>query len=186
MNIKFDVDLFRNDPRGLISVLSQLYRHGAWSLGHHREIEEIVCRTPSSAFKFCHLVSRAYGVSRDAEKVFVKNPSIGIRYLRLVSRTEFLDEKVQKRFWRKVMKNPDIAYEWARAFGRRLPEGEEVFVGNIRCARDYSLYVIKGGFPEKIHQMLVLRSFENLESWEKKYLNDYLRYAEESSKKATV
>lgn len=186
MNVNFDVDRFAKDPRGLIDVLSNLYRVGAYHLGHHREVEEIVCRTPSSALKFCQMVNHAYGVSREAEKVFVKNPSIGIRYLRLVSRTEFLDEKVQKRFWRKVMKNPDIAYAWARAFGRRLPEGEEVFVGNIRCARDYSLYVIKGGFPEKIHQMLVLRSFENLEGWDRKHLSEYLRYAEESSKKTAV
>jgi len=183
MNINFDIERFRNDPRGLIFVLSQLQRVGAWHLGHHREIEEIVCKTPSSALKFCHLVSRAYGVSKDAEKVFVKNPSIGIRYLRLVGRSEFLEEKVQKRFWRKVLKSPDLALEWSRAFGRRLPEGEEVFVSSIQRARDYSFYVIKGAFPENIHRMFVLRSFENLEAWDKRYLTEYLRYAESSSKK---
>lgn len=186
MNISFEVDRFRNDPRGLIDVLSNLYRVGAYHLGNHGEVEEIVCRTPSSALKFCQMVNHAYGVSREAEKVFVKNPSIGIRYLRLVGRTDFLDEKVQKRFWRKVLKSPDLALEWSRTLGRRLPEGEEVFVGDMRCAREYSFHVIKGAFPEKVHQMLFLRSFENLDGWDKKYLSDYLRYAEESSKKSMV
>jgi hypothetical protein len=183
MNINFDTDRFKNDPRGLIDVLSNLYRVGSWSLGHHRDIEEIVCRTPSIALKFCHLVNHAYGVSKDAEKVFVKNPSIGIRYLRLVGRSEFLEEKVQRRFWRKVLKSPDLALEWARTFGRRLPEGEEVFVKSICCARDYSFYVIRGAFPENIHRMFVLRSFENLDSRERGYLTEYLQYAESSSKK---
>lgn len=187
MNINFDVEQFKADPRGLIDVLSNLYRVGAYHLGNHREIEEIVCRTPSSALKFCQMVNHAYGVSREAEKVFVKNPSIGIRYLRLVGRTEFLDEKIQKRFWKKIMKHAEMAYEWARAFGRRLSEAEEeVFVGDVRLAKDYAYYVIKGPFPERIHHMLVLRSFENMGGWEKKYLNDYLQYAEASSKKATV
>lgn len=187
MNITFEVEKFRNDPRGLIDVLSNLQRVLAWRVGNHREIEEVVCRTPSSALKYCQMVSHSYGVSRESEKVFVKNPGIGIRYLRIVNRTEFLDEKVQKRFWKKVVKKADLAYEWCRAFGRRLSEAEEeVFVEDIRMAKEYSQRVIKGPFPEKIHHMLVLKSFENLEGWDKRYLTEYLRYAEESSKKATV
>jgi hypothetical protein len=130
MNITFEVEKFCNDPRGLIDVLSSLNSVRAWHVGNHREIEEVVCRTPSSALKYCQMVSHSYGVSRESEKVFVKNPGIGIRYLRIVNRTEFLDEKVQKRFWKKVVKKADLAYEWCRAFGRRLSEAEEeVFVG---------------------------------------------------------
>lgn len=184
MNVNFDTERFENDPKGLIEVLSNLYRVGAWSLGHHREIEEIVCRTPSSALKFCHLVNHAYGVSGDAEKVFVKNPSIGIRYLRLVGRSEFLEEKVQKRFWRKVLKSPDLALEWATAFGRRLPEGDEiVLAGRIQSAKHYAMKIVGGRLPDPVHERIVLRSFENLDRWEKRALEDYLNFAERTSKK---
>lgn len=184
MRIDFDVSQFKDDARGLIDVLAALYRNRAWRLGHHKEIEEVVCRTPSVALKFCQMVNGAFGVSREAERVFVKNPSIGIRYLRLVTRSSFLDEKVQARFWRKVTRDPELAYQWCRAFGRRLSEDEEaVFAGSFRHAKDYAAYVIRGPFPDKVHQMLVLRSFENLEEWDKRYLSEYMRFAESCSKK---
>lgn len=184
MIVSFDVEKFKGDPRALIDVLSSLYRVGGWRLGHYAEVEEVVCRTPSSALKFCRMVNHSYGISSSAEKVFLKNPGIGIHYLRLVGRSEFLDEKVQKRFWRKITRSPDLAYEWARTFNRRLSEQEEeVFVKNISRARDYALYVARGAFPEKIHKMLVLRSFESLDNLSKSYLSEYLRYAESSSKK---
>lgn len=184
MRLGFEVSSFKDNPSSLIDVLHTLQRVGEWRVGHYGEVEEVVCRTPSSALKFCCMVNHAYGVSKSAEKVFLKNPSVGIRYLRLVCRKEFLDENVQKRFWGKVTRNPEFAYDWASTFNMRLSESEEaVFVKSIRRARDYSMFVIKGAFPEKVHKMLVLRSFESLDSFEKSQLSEYLRYAESCSKK---
>lgn len=179
MNISFDTSAFVNDPRGLIGVLQNLHLNGAWSLGHHREIEAVVCRTPSSALRYCRDVQGPYGVSRESERVFLKNPGIAIRYLKIVGRRHFLDEDTQRRFWRKVVKDPDAAYEWANAFRTRLSEEEEeVFVENVAKAKDYAFFIIKDAFPERIHRMLVLRSFENLDPWEKCCLTEYIRWAE--------
>lgn len=187
MKIEFDTASFGRDARGLTDVLSVLYRHREWNLGHHKEVEEIVCRTPSSALKFCQMVNHSYGISREAEKVFLKNPRIGIRYLRIVGRSHLLDEKIQARFWKKIARSPDLAYQWARAFGKRLPEeDEEVFLQSFRLIKEYAFYVIRGPFPEKIHQKIVLRSFEQIDDWEKRFLSEYLRFAESSSKKDTV
>lgn len=186
MIVSFDLQAFKANPKGLISVLSHLRGMNQWPLQHNREVEEIVCRTPTSTLNYCRYVVGRYGVSKEAERVFLKNPSVGIRYLRFMGREDFPDEDTQRRFWKKVVRNPEWAYEWCHQFRRRLPEGEEVFLKSIRRARDYSLFVIKGPFPEKIHHQLVLKSFENLASWEKKSLTEYLSYAASSEKSATA
>lgn len=179
MNIHFDTSLFEKNPKGLIAVLSNLRRIGSWSVRHERDIERIVCRTPNSALNYCRNVNYAFGVSREAERVFLKNPGIGIRYLRLVGRRSFLDEDTQSRFWRKVVRSPDLCYEWGQAFQQRVSEEEEeVFVKDVRVARNYAFFVIKGPFPEKAHNMLVLRSFEEMDPYSKKCLTEYIQYSE--------
>lgn len=179
MNIHFDTSVFEKNPKGLISVLYNLRMVGSWSVRHERDVEQIVCRTPSSALKYCLSVTRTYGISREAERVFLKNPSIGIRYLRLVGRRNFLDEDTQGRFWRKVVKSPDLCYEWSQAFHLRVSEDEEeVFVKDVRAARDYAFFIIKGPFPEKVHNMLVLRSFEEMDSYSKKCLTEYIQWSD--------
>jgi hypothetical protein len=177
--ISFEVSAFEKNPRGLISVLSNLHGAGCWSSFHDPEVERIACRTPSSAYNLCRYVNRAHGVSRSAERVFLKNPSIGVRYLRLVNRRSFLDPDTQERFWKKVMKSPDLSYSWANTFRERLSEDhEEVFVNDVRIAKNYALFVIKGPFPVKIHQMLILRSFEDMDSYSKSCLREYMKYSE--------
>ena len=179
MNIHFDTAAFERDPRGLIAVLSNLRRVGVWSLRHEKDIERIVCRTPSSALNFCRFVNGAFGVSREAERVFLKNPSIGVRYLRVANRKSFLDEDTQRRFWRKVVKNPDICYQWCQAFQQRVSEEEEeVFVKDVVLAKSYAFFIIKGPFPEKVHNMLVLRSFEDMNNYSKSCLTEYIRWSE--------
>lgn len=179
MNIHFDTSVFEKDPKGLISVLSNLNRIGSWSVRHEREIERIVCRTPSSALNYCRYVNGAFGVSREAERVFLKNPTIGIRYLRLVSRKSFHDDDTQARFWRKVVRSPDLCYQWGQAFQQRVSEEEEeVFVKDVRVAKNYAFFVSREPFPEKIHNMLVLRSFEDMDSYSKKCLTEYIKWAD--------
>lgn len=179
MTASFDISAFSKKPKNLIVVLSNLQRVGQWPRDYNRQVEEITCRTPNSALNYCRYVVGAFGVSREAEKVFLDNPAIGIRYLRLVARSHFLEETTQKRFWRKVVKKPELAYAWSVAFGKRLSEDEEqVFVKDVIRAKDYAKSIIKGPFPDKVHRMLMLRSFEQMGGYEKSCLKDYLTFAE--------
>lgn len=181
MQITFEVDNFsrRSGPRDLTNVLHYLLRYRCVeSPKNNREIEKITCSTPSAALRYCRYVAND-GISPEGEVVFLKNPSIAVRYLRMVGRPEFLDAKVQKRFRKKFKKNPRLAYEWSRAFNTRLSEEEEeAFCHDLSAARDYAMNVIRGKFPEKVHSMILLSSFEDLGTWQKKCLSDYIKYSE--------
>jgi len=178
MRIGFEVSSFKGRAKSLISVLAGLRAAGEWPLQHHREVEEIVCRTPSSALNYCRYVVGGFGVSGEAERVFLNNPGIGIRYLGFVRRDHFLVEDTQRRFRKKVVKNPELALEWARSFRKRLSEEEEmVFVESPFCAKEYARHVIFGPFPEKVHHALVLKSFGDLPEWDARYLKDYINWS---------
>lgn len=178
MNIHFETSVFEKDPKGLISVLCNLHRIGFWSVDHYRDIERVVCRTPSSALNYCRYVNGAFGVSREAERVFLKNPVLGIRYLRLVNRRSFLDPDTQSRFWRKVVKNPHSCYQWCHLFRERVSaEEEEVFGGDIPVAVDYAFFIIKAPFSEKVHNMLIMSSFGDMDDWSRKKLRSYMEWS---------
>jgi hypothetical protein len=178
MRIGFEVSSFKGMPKTLISVLSGMRAAGEWPLQHHKEVEEIVCSTPILALNYCRHVVGGFGVSGEAERVFLKNPGIGIRYLGIVHRDHFLVEDTQRRFWKKVVKNPELALEWARSFRKRLSEEEEmVFVESPLCAKEYAMRVIHEPFPEKVHHALVLKSFGELCEWDARYLKDYINWS---------
>jgi hypothetical protein len=176
MFITFDVKNFR--PNDLISTLYYLKKSGSGFDHHNPDIEEITCRTPSSAYKYTRFVATT-GISKKAERIFLRNPNIAVRYLTRINKREFSDPDTQKRFWKKILKKPDLAYSWCSAFKTRLSETEEeIFLGDVKRARDYAMFVICGRFPEKIHNMLVLKSFEDMDRWKKNWLQEYIRYAE--------
>lgn len=178
MHITFDIEKFKGNPNGLTSILSHLKYANSYLPMPNKEIEAITCTTPSAALKFCRYVNTTTGISAESEKVFLKNASLGIRYLRVVKRKHMLDSEVQRRFWRKVVRKPELALEWGRAWGRLSEEEEEVFVKSMRCAKEYSYYVIKGRFPEKVHQMILLSSFDKLLGYDKRCLEEYIKYSE--------
>ena len=175
MEITFDIAQFEKRPQQLISVMCNLARVGAWIPSHVEEIEVITCRTPSSAYKYVRYVTGKIGVSAKTEAVFLKNPNIGLRYLRMVNRN-LQDEKIHARFWKKVVKKPELALEWARNFNQRLSEKEEeVFVKNMRCMWQYAQYVIGGRFPESVHNMILLKSYEKMPSYENHAIQEYIK-----------
>lgn len=177
MQINFDIENFKNRPAGLVAVLSHLKSVGCYVPSRSLEIEAIACRTPSAALKFCRYVHAS--VCPETEKVFLKNPKLGIRYLRMAHRQEMQDAKVQKRFWRHITRKPELALEWSQHTGRRLSEQEEeVFVKDMRCMNQYAQRVIKGKFPDSVHQMIILRSFEQMTRYQKQSLEDYIKFAE--------
>jgi len=187
MSVYFEISAFKNNPKGLIAVLSNLRAVGSWTPRDDKEVEDIVCRTPSSALSFCGQVNGAYGISAGAERVFLKNPKLGIRYLRTVNRSSFRDPDTQKRFWRKVTRDAGLCLDWAFSFGRRLSEEEEaVFVDDPVRANQYATRVIRGPFPEKVHHMLLLKSFDNLDRYSKNCLDLYIKFAEKCAAGAST
>ena len=176
MQVTFDINKFEGNARALTDVLYHLKQTGTYFDPNKPEITSITCKTPSSAYRYARYVCRS-GISEKAERVFLKNPNIAIKYLSMVRKKQFSNDDTQKRFWRKVVKNPYFAYEWANAFNSRLSEQEEeIFIDHMKLVRDYAWYVIKGKFPEKIHNILLLKSFELKEGWEKGCLQEYIKY----------
>lgn len=185
MQITFDTDRFESRSRKgdvcLVNTLHYLKRFGC--IGSDQplpEVEKLACRTPSGTIRYCKLFA-SRGVSAATEEVFLKNPELGVRYLKMVCRSEFLDPQVQRKFRRKFRSNPAVAYLWAKTFGIRLTEEEEVcFRKDMVSARDYARGVIGGRFPDRVHEMLILASFGNVGEYEKKALADYVRFAEQT------
>ena len=183
MNLYVEIEKFKNNPKALTSVLYYMRAQGCHVPWRSPEIEAITCKTPSSALRHTSWVSPD-GVSEASERVFLKNPSLGIRYLKKTRRESFQNEDTQRRFWRKVVKKAELAYQWASAFGKRLSEDEEVvFLQSMHTMKDYAFFVIKEPFSEKIHNMILLKSYEPLQSWDKKSLNEYLKWAESRREK---
>lgn len=177
MQITFEVSNFANNPKALVSALYSLKNAGTYFDSANTDITDITCKTPSAAYRYARWISTS-GLTAKAERVFLKNPNIGLKYLKLIRKKEFQDADTQKRFWKKIAKDAFLAYTWAHAFQTRLSEAEEeIFIDNVGKAKDYAMFVIKGRFPEKIHNALVLKSFENLTSWQKKSLQEYISYA---------
>lgn len=178
MQITFDTENFRNHAQGFISVLGYLRHTKAYEVVAHDDIESITCRTPSIAYKYTRYAAKQ-GISAKAEAVFLKNPKIGVQYLSYIKRDHFLDDKVQKRFHKKIVKNPTLAVSYCRTFNKRLSEDEEVvFIKCMSSMRNYAWNVIKGVFPEKVHNMLVLKSYEDMPDYQKARLKEYLKMSE--------
>ena len=178
MQLFIEVEKFANNPKALTNVLYYMRNHGCHVPYRSPEIEAITCKTPSAALRHTNFVAPE-GVSEAAERVFLKNPVLGIRYLRKIRRERFQNDDTQRRFWKKIVKKADLAYQWAHAFGKRLSEDEEVvFLESMHRMKEYAYFVIKGRFSEKIHNMILLKSYEPLSEWEKKALNEYVKYAE--------
>ena len=89
------------------------------------------------------------------------------------------DEKLQKRFDKKVYNNPYFAYEYAENVleSRLSEEHEKVFLKDYDFAYRYACKIIKGKFSDNVHKMLVLSSFEENEK-DKKSLKKYIECCE--------
>jgi hypothetical protein len=182
MNLFIEVDKFQNNPKALSSVLYHLRNNGCHVPYRAPEIEAITCKTPSAALRHTSWVSPD-GVSEAAERVFLKNPSLGIRYLRKIRKERFQNEDTQRRFWKKIVKKAQLAYQWAQAFQKRLSEDEEVvFLESMQRMKEYAFFIIKDRFPEKVHNMILLKSYAPMSEWEKKALNEYVKWSETKSK----
>jgi hypothetical protein len=192
MEITFNTDAYdstnktiqRRRAKRLIFVLRNLLDHGQFQKGIYPDIERLMT-VPSLALKYVRMVAMETGMSPEGEKIFLKNPSVALQYLKSVKRPDFLDPKIQKRWRRMVGRNPLIALEWCKAFNQRLTEDEEqMFTKDMYAMKDYAMFVIRGPFPQKVHEMILLQSFDDpkgrnshARDHQKWALQDYLRYA---------
>lgn len=184
MQISFDTENFLGGAKALTVVLQVLRDFEAYAPDPHKEVEEICCRTPSDALRYTQKVTRNRGISAEAEKVFIKNVGLGLRYLRYLKKNSFADPTFNQKFIKKVKRNPVTALEWSKEHGRLTEKEEEVFIKDFPSMREYAMRIIKGPFPEKIHNMILLKSFDsNLDSWQKKWLTDYVGFVERFNKK---
>ena len=187
MQIVFETDNFssrgRKGDHCLANVLHYLKRFGCLATDHSLpEVEKVACLTPSGTIRYCRLFA-SKGVTAETEAIFLKNPELGLRYLKMVGRSSFLDPVVQKKFRKKFRSNPRVAYEWAKAFHIRLTEEEEeCFRKDLSAANNYARSVIGGRFPEKIHEMIILASFGNMDVYQKKSLSEYIKLAGDAGK----
>ena len=178
MQLSIDTLKFVGRPKPLTNILYYMRINGCYIPYRSPEIESITCTTPSAALRYTSFVSPD-GLSEAAERVFLKNPVLGIRYLKKIRREMFQNDDTQSRFWKKIMKKADLAYFWAQSFRKRLNEKEEeVFLQSMTRMKEYSYFVIKGRFPEKMHNMILLNSYAPLPEHEKRSLNEYIKYAE--------
>jgi hypothetical protein len=44
--------------------------------------------------------------------------------------------------------------------------------------KDYAQRIIKGKFPQKVHDMILLKSFESMDAWPKENLQRYMKFVE--------
>jgi hypothetical protein len=189
MEITFNTDAYdspnkniqRRRAKRLIFLLRNLMDHGQFTPGIHPEIERLMS-VPSLALKYVRFVNREVGMSAEGEKIFLKNKNVALQYLSEVKRAEFLDPKVQRRWYRMVCRDPAVAAQWCKSFGRLTEAEEEVFIKDMCAMKEYAFHVIRGKFPEKIHNMILLRSFDDMgkSAWsrerQKQSLQEYLRY----------
>lgn len=193
MQITFDVSAYRSPNKAhqrrrskrLILLLRNLLDHGCFEPGHHREVEQLMT-VPSLALSYVRLVTKEKGMSPEGEKIFLANPSIALQYLRSINRPFFVDPNVQSRWHKKMVRDPAVAVRFCQWQNCRLTEQEEeIFVKDMNAMKDYSLTVIKGPFPEHIHNMILLQSFDN-DGWDKQCLQDYIRYVDALKEKSSV
>lgn len=185
MKITFDTENFRGGAKSLTIVLETLRRWDSWDSGTHKDVETICCRTPSDALRYVTKVGCK--LSPEAEKVFLKNVGLGIRYLKYKKNRyctdTFYDKDFHQKFVKKIKRNPQTALEWAKTHGRLTEKEEEVFLKDFPSLRTYAMNVIKGAFPDKMHHMILLKSFDaSLDSWQKKWLKEYVSFVERINK----
>jgi hypothetical protein len=185
--ITFDVNSFCNDRIFLLKFLRSLKHKGLFV--RTKELDVFCSKQPSLAYKYiknivvekqwnsCGLNPGNPGkwiyfnvdknrLDIEEEKVFLKNIKFAIAYLEITQQKKFRDEKLNKKIEKKIYKNAGSSFDYAKnVLFERIPENKEnIFIENYYWMYQYSMQVIKGKFPEKIHNQICLKSFEKFDS----------------------
>jgi len=190
-NITFDINSFSRDKLSLLKFLYSLRYKSLFK--RTKELDVFFSQQPSLAYKYIRNIiiekewrSNPAGytylnvdknrLDADQEKVFLKNIKFGIAYLEITQQKKFRDEKLNKKFEKKVYKDSGASFDYAtRVLRERIPEDKEhIFLENYYVMYHYAMLVIKGKFPDKIHNQIHLRSFEQ-NVWRFDCLQAYLK-----------
>ena len=189
--IAFDINSFSRDKVSLLKFLYSLRYKGLFK--RTKELDIFFSQQPSLAYKYIRgiIVEKEWrsnpsgyvylNVDKnrfepEQEKVFLKNIKFGIAYLEATQQKKFRDEKLNKKFEKKVYKDSGASFDYAtRVLCERIPEDKEhIFLENYYVMYHYAMLVIKGKFPDKIHNQIHLRSFEK-NVWRFDCLQAYLK-----------
>ena len=192
--ITFDINGFSRDKISLLKFLYSLKYKGLFV--RNKELDVFFSQQPSLAYKYTRnvIVEKEWSpaglnpgrwtyinvdknrLDPDQEKVFLKNIKFGIAYLEITQQKKFRDEKLHKKFEKKVYKDSGASFDYAtRVLRERIPEEKEsIFLDNYYVMYHYAMIVVKGKFPDKIHNQIHLRSFEK-NVWRFDCLQAYLK-----------
>jgi len=193
-NITFDINSFSRDKISLLKFLYSLKYKGLFV--RNKELDIFFSQQPSLAYKYTRniIVEKEWSpagvnpggwtylnvdknrLDPDQEKVFLKNIKFGIAYLEITKQKKFRDEKLNKKFEKKLYKDAGASFDYSiRVLHQRIPEDKEhIFLENYYVMYHYAMLVIKGKFPDKIHNQIHLRSFEK-NVWRFDCLQAYLK-----------
>jgi hypothetical protein len=145
-----------------------------------QELDSHFCTSPALAFKYLKVfLEKGDKASPEIEKVLYKNTHYLFAYLKHTGNHKVQDEKLQKRFEKKIYNDPYLSYYYAiHIIKSRIPEEyESVFLKNYDFAYRYACGVIGDKFSDRVHKMLVLSSFEENDK-EKESLKAYIECCE--------
>jgi hypothetical protein len=180
MKMKLKLDLELDDKLYLRShLVRNVLPYFKEEIKRTQELDNYFCTSPALAFKYLKVfLEKGDKASPEIEKVLSKNTHYLFAYLKHTGNHKVQDPKLQKRFEKKVYSDPYLSYWYAYyVLKSRLPEEHEVvFLKNYDFAYRYACEVIGGEFPDNIHKMLVLSSFEEKE--DKHGLKSYIECCE--------
>lgn len=190
-NITFDINSFSRDKSSLLKFLNSLKYKGLFK--RTKELDVFFSQQPSLAYKYIRgiIVEKEWrsnpsgyiylNVDKnrfepEQEKVFLKNIKFGVAYLEATQQKKFRDEKINKKFEKKIYEDAGASFDYAtRVLRERIPEDKEhIFLDNYYVMYHYAMLVIKGKFADKVHNQIHLRSFEK-NVWRFDCLQAYLK-----------
>jgi len=179
MKLKFDLDLTDNKH-----LRNHLVRNVLWyfkdNIDRTKELDDYFCTSPALAYKYLKVfLEKGDKASPEIEKVLSKNIHYLFSYFQHTENHKVQDEKLQKRLDKKIYNDPRLSYCYAYSVLKsRIPEEHEgVFLKNYDFAYRYACEVIGDKFPDSIHKMLLLSSFEENDK-EKYGLKKYIECCE--------
>jgi len=199
--LSFNLKDFNTEKNAVLSLIRSAKYLGKFK--RSEEIDNFFSQQPSYAYKYVKKIlinsywdsntsKRVFEdldkarLSIENEKVFLKNIKYAIGYLRITNQKRFRDEKTQQRFENKIYKpgsfsTPGAAFDYAKfVLKGRIPEDKEnIFLENPLHIFSYSRDVLKGFFPDtihdSIHKKILLLTFDNNYGYEFKFLNLYMK-----------
>ncbi len=186
MKLKFDLEL-TGKPYLRSHLIRNVFPYFKEDIKRTQELDNYFCTSPALACKYLRVfLNKGDKTSPEIEKIMYKNIHYLFLYMQFTGNHKVQDEKLQKRFDKKVYNDPYFAYQYAEYVlkSRLSEEHEKVFLKDYDFAYRYACKIIKGKFSDSVHKMLILSSFEENEK-NKEGLKKYIECCEKKEFKYT-